>query len=187
MQMQYEKCIIGIGGGAGNFINSNTNTSYRLIAINRDKLALENVKSDIKLSSEYAIKSYLAESIKNYKSIYIVITLGGYSNHDLILFTLEELKQYEINPIIITTLPFRFEEQHKHDIADKLLREIKLYAHELIILNNQEFLENAPKKSANKIFFNIDNQIFLEIKKRSCKQTLFQRIKSYICDTLRYQ
>jgi len=38
VQLLCENCIIGIGGGAGNFLNSIKDTSYQDITINKDKL-----------------------------------------------------------------------------------------------------------------------------------------------------
>jgi len=158
-----KKCLIAIGGGAGNFVNAMDLSEYKIVVINQDTEALKYVKNNYCFSREEQVKTMLVVLIKKFTDINVVISLGGSSNKELIVKTIKILSEYNKKIHVVATLPFSFEGDKRKKIAAEVSHEISSYISDIHFIENDKYLD-LNEKSMNKMFKKIDYAILDSIK-----------------------
>ena len=161
-----KKCLIGIGGGGSNILSdiSHINNKHIFIHINSDYNALVQKQSDYKiLLKSYAKKNkwgcggntscglnLVDEKVKetinkfaaDYETVYLIATLGGGVGSGSTPEIANYLKTINKKVIMYVTLPFSFEGNSRLTTAQTSLIELKKYADQIIVLENNDLLKS---------------------------------------------
>ena len=161
-----KKCFIGIGGGGSNILSdiSHINNKHLFIYINSDYNALVQKQSDYKilLKSDAKknkwgcggntscglnlvddkVKETIEQFSKNYETVYLIATLGGGVGSGSTPEIANYLKTINKNVIMYVTLPFSFEGNSRLTTAQESLIDLKKYADQIIVLENNDLLKS---------------------------------------------
>ncbi|MDQ7060908.1 MAG: hypothetical protein Q9M43_07105 [Sulfurimonas sp.] len=161
-----KKCFIGIGGGGSNILTdiSHINNKHLFIHINSDYNALVQKQSDYKILLKSVAKkdkwgcggntscglNLVDEKVKetinqfaaDYETVYLIATLGGGVGSGSTPEIANYLKTINKKIIIYVTLPFSFEGNSRLTTAQESLIELKKYADQIIVLENNDLLKS---------------------------------------------
>lgn len=85
-------------------------------------------------------KEQIKEFVKDLEFVYVLVGLGG-SNTEMVAPLLEILREREVFPITLLTMPFKSEGAKKNDLSNKCLERIKSIRGLHIVFSNEMLLE----------------------------------------------
>jgi len=106
------------------------------------------------------IKDVLAGS----KYVFIIAGLGGNIGSGIAPFLAKVAQEMEAVVVSIVAMPFKFE-KHKHFYAGVALRQMRKLSDAVIIIDNDSFLERAPKESILDVFTIINEKVSIAFNK----------------------
>jgi cell division protein FtsZ len=176
--------VIGAGGAGGNAINRMIEgglDGVEFVAINTDKMALEQNRADTRIQIGQRLTKGLGAGanpeigraameegcqkvenlIKNSDMVFITAGLGGGTGTGSAPIIAKISKKLKILTIAIVTYPFRFEGRVRENNAKAGIEELKKFADTIIIIQNQKLLSVVDRKTPiNKAFKKVDEVLF---------------------------
>ncbi len=181
--------VVGVGGGGCNVINciyeQGVSNKIKLIALNTDTRALQNIKAYIKiqlgektaqglgagmdaeLGAKSAAESYemIKDALCDSNIVLITAGLGGGTGTGALPIVAKIAKEIGALTIAVVTTPFAFEGRVRETIAQNGLDEIKKVVDSFFVLPNQKLLSTIDKsigeKDALKVIDNILSKAML--------------------------
>lgn len=167
--------FIGVGGGGSNILEYIQKSKLK-----GNYLIINNYLREYKQNKIHQIvfplnvhktinPTYLEEIFKNkilsllnskYKSV-IFVSLGGFTGTNVLLKICESLSKFNSNIVIITTLPFKFEEQRR--IKSEKIVSILQENQQIYIFDNEEFSHKIGRNLTLGNFFEKMNKEILDL------------------------
>lgn len=85
-------------------------------------------------------KKQIKEFVKDLEFVYVLVGLGG-SNTEMVAPLLEILRECEVFPITLLTMPFKSEGAKKNDLSNECLERVKSIRGLHIVFSNEMLLE----------------------------------------------
>ncbi len=174
--------VIGVGGGGNNAVNRMINADVKgisFIAVNTDKQALINSKSDnriqigekltnglgagsnpdIGLKAAEESKGEIQEVLEETDMVFITAGMGGGTGTGAAPYIAQLSKQQNILTVAVVTKPFMFEGKKRMENAQRGIDELSKYVDTIIIIPNDKLLEITDKKATLLEAFDIADDV----------------------------
>jgi cell division protein FtsZ len=177
--------VIGVGGSGGNAINHMINSKIRgvdFIAVNTDAQDLHHnfakkkihigknvtkglgtgMDPEIGRRSAEETKEELQESIKGSDMVFITCGEGGGTGSGASPIVASVARELGALTVAVVTKPFSFEGQHRMELAEKGLEELKKEVDALIIIPNDRLLAIVNRDTTVRNAFAMSDDILLQ-------------------------
>ncbi|MBM3570605.1 MAG: cell division protein FtsZ, partial [Alphaproteobacteria bacterium] len=163
--------VMGVGGAGGNAVNNMINGQLEgceFVVANTDAQALSRSLAERRLQLGEALTQGLGagskpeigrqaaeesldrliENLQGYHMVFLAAGMGGGTGSGAAPIIAQAARDLGLLTVAVVTKPFRFEGQHRMNLAEKAIEELQKYVDTLIVIPNQNLFCVANEKTS---------------------------------------